>query len=215
LDLKQILHKNTQTVEAFGLTGNIGSGKSTVAKFLEKLGAIIISCDNVAKEIAASGLYQNEINLILGENVFPFGNIDFKMIASIIFADKAKLLAYEQFIHPLVWAKVEKIVSENSGKLCVVENALIYQKGDQWRFDYGVIVATCSLEERLARLTDPKKRNLTVEDAEARMEIQRKAQKGKSPESHPATRFVINTECDMEELEKIVFDLYQKLKEYL
>ncbi|MBP6866015.1 MAG: dephospho-CoA kinase [Candidatus Pacebacteria bacterium] len=196
-------------MRAFAITGNIGSGKSTVAKFLEKLGAVIISCDNVAKEIAASGLYQNEINLILGENVFPEGCIDFKTIRNIVFSNKTILLAYEQFIHPLVWAKVEELVAESAGKLCVVENALIYQKSDQWRFDYGVIVAICSPKEQFARLIDPARRNMQAEDAIARIKLQYQ-----SPESHPATRFVIDTEYEIEELEKRVLGLYQELTKY-
>ncbi len=196
-------------MRAFGITGNIGSGKSTVAKMLERLGAFIISCDNIAKEIAASGLYQDEINRILGKDVFPSGNIDFKMIASIVFSKKAKLRAYEKFIHPLVWARVEELVEANSEKLCVVENALIYQKGDDWRFDHGVIVATCSPQEQLARLTDPARRNMRAKDAKARIKLQYP-----NPESHPATRFTIDTECDLAELQVKVFDLYQKLKEY-
>lgn len=196
-------------MKPFGLTGNIGCGKSTVAKFLaEYPDVLIIYTDNVAKEIIAGGSYGAQINALLGTDVFPDGKVDFKLIADIIFSDADKKKRFEELVHPLVWAAVrEKVDKDGNDKVCVVESAILYETGSEGRFA-AVVVAACDTEEQFRRLRENRK--MTNEEIRARLERQLP-----SSEKESRARFVIHTDCDLGILKNKVAHLYEELKFFI
>jgi dephospho-CoA kinase len=194
-------------MNTFGLTGNMGCGKSTVAKLLaEYPDVVVVDCDRTAKEIISDPRYKQEINAVLETEVFPLGVVNLKLIAEIIFKGSNKRKLLESFVHPLVWQAVQEKVEKAGEKICVVESAIIFETQWEDRFA-GVIVATCSHEEQIRRLQTDRKMSLA--DIEARLTLQIP-----SVEKEKKALFVISTECDLDELRTRVCELYQNLKEY-
>ena len=193
-------------MKAFGLTGNIGCGKSTVASMLAKHSDIkIIDCDKLAKEIMASGIYKEEINRIVGAEVFPGGFIDFKVIAKNIFSDTNKRQLFEKLIHPLVWSAAEIIAAKANRKIVVVESAIIFETKSSEMFQ-AMITVTCNKKEQFRRL----QQNRFMSNTEIKARI---ASQIPSKEKEKQSDFVIDTNCSLLNLENRVNVLYQKLKE--
>jgi dephospho-CoA kinase len=199
----------------FGLTGNIGCGKSTVAALLSKHpDVVILNCDDIAKEIIYTGEYSTEVRKIFGKAVFiteKEGCIIHQQIpvlsvlAREIFSDVEKKRKFEELIHPLVW----KIVQERAAlfgkqKICVIESAIIYETKSEDKFA-AVIAVTCNPDEQFRRLRDNRK----MSDVEIQARL---AQQLPSLEKERRACFVIDTDCSTEELFKRVDCLYQKLK---
>jgi len=194
-------------MKTFGLTGNIGCGKSTVASFLSKYpDVVIIDCDQIAKKVISSGLHKEEINSILGANVFMGENADFKAIANIIFSDSKKKKLLEELLHPFVWDAVEKkVIANGDQKICIVESAIIYETRNEGKFT-AVIVATCNPEEQLRRTLE--NRNMDNVQIQARI-----AQQLPSREKERRAQFVIHTDCSLKQLKNRARNLYCNLKQ--
>lgn len=194
-------------MNAFGLTGNIGCGKSTVASLLSKYpDVMVIDCDRVAKDILFGQTLQKEINSIMGINVFPDGKADRKLISNVIFKQLEKKKLLEELLHPVVWATVQRMVeSSQEGTICIVESAIIYETGSENRF-LGVITATCNYPEQVRRLRENRK--MEESDIQARL-----ASQFPSFEKERKSQFVIHTDCTLEELEKRVEKLHKELKQ--
>lgn len=194
-------------MRAFGLTGNIGCGKSTVASLLAKHpDVLVIDSDRVAKDIIASGTHKQAINALLGTDVYLSQQADMKRIAEIIFREPDKKLLFESLIHPLVWTTVQNIVdTAGAEKICIVESALIYETRTEDKFN-AMIVVSCSPEEQERRLRDV--RNMNMTDIRARMALQLS-----SPDKEARAQFIIRTDCTMSALESRVADLYDQLKQ--
>ena len=193
-------------MKVFGLTGNIGCGKSTVASLFSKYpGVIILDCDSIAKEIISGGAHKQEINSILGADIFLGGKADFEHIAKIIFKKLEKKRLFEALIHPFVWATVKKKVeSFKEMQICIVESASIYETKNEDKFT-GVILVTCNPKEQLRRLQ--KNRKMNLEEIRSRI-----ARQLPSPEKKTKAHFVIETDCSLGQLKDRVSELYHKLK---
>ena len=193
-------------MKPFGLTGNMGYGKSTIAAMLAKYDDVtLIDTDKIAKTIMDGGEYRLAINEALDCDAFVSGAIDRKLIAEIIFSDQEKKARLESVVHPAVWAKVQEIVDGlGDRRICVVESAIIYEKRDEWRFA-EMIVAACSEEERWRRQIV--KRGTDFVDLQKRIRSQLP-----SREKEKRAKFVINTDCDLAELEIRVAQLHAELK---
>ncbi len=161
-----------------GLTGSIGSGKSTVAEIIESCNIKVIKSDLNAKEI----MHKNpkvKRNLIeaFGENVYlEDGNLNSTFIASLVFDDEdieyKNLNRLNQIVHPIVIEQLMEDVEalESKGeKLIFVESALIYEADLQEGFDY-VVVVNASKENVIERLT--KSRGMTEKQIENVMKTQ-------------------------------------------
>jgi len=135
-------------INAYGLTGNMGCGKSTVAEFLQKHDDVcVLDCDQISKEILFDIKNKSKIEKILGKEVGE---------AEIIFRDPIKKQKLENFIHPLVWQKMkEKIKNGPKNIIYIVESALIFETKMENNFK-GIILVTCNKKEQFDRI---KKRN--------------------------------------------------------
>ena len=195
-------------MNVFGLTGNIGCGKSTVASLLSQHGDVsVIDCDKIAKNLIASGTYRQEINTLLGEEVFYEEEVDFTLMAEIIFQDPEKKKALEALIHPLVWKAVEREAAKLSDQsICIIESAIIYETSTENKFG-AVIVATCEEDEQIRRLRE--NRHMSEDGIVARLESQIS-----QAEKVRRAQFVIKTNCSLEELKERVHTLYETLKKW-
>lgn len=188
-----------------GLSGGIGSGKSTVAKIFADLGAVVIDADAIAKEVLEPGQvgYENVL-LAFGETLLDtFGNIDRKILASLVFQDAEKLLKLESIVHPAVIARVSEIrESLPDTSIVVYDTPLLVEKQLQDQFD-EVLIVSADEDIRKERLVQ---RGLDLADIEARManqvtDIQRTA----------VADFVIINNGSMKELREQVAKVWQQL----
>lgn len=137
-----------------GLTGGVGSGKSSVLKILkETYGADIIQADLVAAELEEPGR-EGYLALLkqFGEGILREDRtIDRGRFAALIFADKQALETVNRLIHPMTWARIRELTEESKAELVVVEAALLDKTGDI--YDELWYVYT-SEENRIRRLME-------------------------------------------------------------
>ena len=163
------MHRN------FGLTGGIASGKSTVARVLEELGAKVIDADRVGHELLrrTSALHGQVVARFGQEILTPGGEIDRGRLGSIVFGDPKKLRELNAIVHPRLIACVDELAAElrarNPGAVIVVDAAVIYEAGAEDRFR-KILVAWCRPEQQIERLMA--KTRLSRKDALGRVASQ-------------------------------------------
>jgi dephospho-CoA kinase len=159
----------------FGLTGGVASGKSTVARVLEGLGAGIIDADRVGHELLRRPhpAYQEVVRRFGSEILDPTGEIDRKRLGAVVFADPAKLRDLNAILHPPIIARVEELAAQhhakNPGAVVVIDAALLFEAGIGRRFT-KVLVVWCRPEQQIERLMA--KTGLSRQEAEQRIAAQ-------------------------------------------
>ncbi len=146
-------HKRGKPTLLIGLTGSIGSGKSTVARYLRELGVTVLDADEYAREGAL--VLQKEICHQFPE-VCLEGVIDRKKLSEHVFSDAAARARLEGILHPYVRSRLEAEVehlTKSGVDLIVLEIPLLFESGWDKRLD-GVLVVAASLENRLKRLAE-------------------------------------------------------------
>jgi dephospho-CoA kinase len=154
-----------------GLTGNIGTGKSTVAAMLAELGAEVIDADRVAHEVMQAGtLAHRRIVEAFGLEVLdPDGEVDRARLGAIVFADPAALMRLEAIVHPATLEAINRRVTATSADVVVVEAIKLIESGIADGCD-SVWVTTCRPEQQVHRIMDG--RGLSRAQAEQRVQAQ-------------------------------------------
>ena len=139
----------------YGLTGNIGSGKSTVARLLAGRGVPVVDADQLAREVVLPGQPAlREITARFPGVVSPDGVLDRKALGARVFADAEERRALNAIVHPRIASESADRMARLSAaghRLAVYEAALIVENGMQAGLD-GLIVVTAPLEVQLKRL---------------------------------------------------------------
>ena len=163
----------TQRVRIWGLTGNIGSGKSTVGRMLAARGIPVVDADQVAREVVEPGRPAlRDIAARFPGVLLPDGSLDRRALAARVFADPAERAALERITHPRIAEEVAQRMSELAAaghRVAVYEAALIVEKGLQHGLD-GLIVVTAPAEAQVARLR--LRDNMSEQEARARIASQ-------------------------------------------
>lgn len=151
------------------ITGNIGSGKTTVGDYLRSKGYEVVDTDQIARDVVKPG--EPALNIVretFGDQVFhEDGTLDRARLASMVFRDAKLKAKLEAILHPAIWEKVERITSDK--KIVFVEVPLLYEANWQDRFDY-VIVIVADDHIRLERILQ---RDRSTElEAKAKMAVQ-------------------------------------------
>jgi dephospho-CoA kinase len=182
-----------------GVTGGIGSGKSTVCNLFAALGRKVFSADDIARGLTQSNEeIKSAIRKTFGGSVFlPEGEIDRRALAHVVFSHPPSRNKLDALVHPHVFtaldAAIEKLTPADRFPYVVIEAALIYETGMERRLD-AVIVVTAGEETRIERVMT---RSGDSRDAvRARMHAQ-------IPSEQKAKRadFVIDNNGSVEELE--------------
>ena len=138
-----------------GLTGGIGSGKSTVARMLEKRGAVVFDADVLARQAVAPGTPGfDRVVERFGPNVLaPGGDLDREALASIVFADPAARRDLEAIVHPEVRRMFAEGCEEyeGTGRVVVFSVPLLVETGMHTAFQALLVVST-SVETQVERL---------------------------------------------------------------
>ena len=155
-----------------GLTGGIGSGKSSVSARLSTLGALVIDSDLIAREIVEPGEPAlAEVELRFGAGVIRADRtLDRQALADIVFHDPAALAALNDIMLPRIGARTSAIEAAAPHDAVVVHDSpLLVEQGLAAAYDV-VVVVDCPGEVRLNRLVE--KRGMSATDARARMAAQ-------------------------------------------
>jgi dephospho-CoA kinase len=126
-----------------GLTGGIGSGKSTVAKRFEKIGniAIYFADDEAKKLMTTSSIIKEQICKEFGNDAYQNNKLNKAFIADIVFTDKEKLNVLNSIVHPEVYKHFNSFVHSNSDKQYVLyENAILFENNSDTLCDKIITV---------------------------------------------------------------------------
>jgi dephospho-CoA kinase len=142
-----------------GLTGGIGSGKSTVAQIFEVLGIPVYYADIAAKKLMNENAeLRSAITNIFGKEAYSNGILDRKYISSIVFSDPAKLKALNSLVHPATKKDGEAWMQQQTSPYAIHEAALIFEAKVSERLDQ-VIGVSSPLELRIKRAMERDKVN--------------------------------------------------------
>jgi dephospho-CoA kinase len=190
-----------------GLTGGIGSGKSTVARLLEKRGAVVFDADLLAREAVEPGTpgHAAVIERFGADVLAPGGELDREALASIVFADPAARRDLEQIVHP----EVRRLFAEGSeayrdtDRVVVFSAPLLVETGMHTAFEVLVVVsATVATQiERLMR-----QRGMSEPSIRARIDAQAPLE-----DKAAAADFLVDNEGSLDELESQVERLWNDL----
>lgn len=192
-------------MKVVALTGGIGSGKSTVLEEFKKLGAEIISCDEISHRIMLrGGIAYDEVVSSFGTEILDNnGEINRKILADIVFSNKNKLNLLNTIMHRLIYSEINLLIKKSCAKVICVEIPLLFTAKCPIHLDLKIAV-TASRDIRIERVI--KRDQCSIKQVEDRManqisdeEISRKAD------------YVIENTGDLETLKACVAELYYSL----
>jgi dephospho-CoA kinase len=190
-----------------GLTGGIGSGKSTVARMLEERGAVVFDADALARravELGSPG-YRAVIERFGANVLAPGGELDREALASIVFADAAARRDLEAIVHPEVRRMFGEGVEEYVGtdRVVVFSAPLLVETGMHTAFEVLVVLSTGEKTQIERLLRD---RGMSEEAVRARIAAQAPLQ-----DKAAVADFLIDNEGSREELERQVDRIWTDL----
>jgi dephospho-CoA kinase len=184
-------------MKIIGLTGGIGSGKSSVARVFESLGVPIFYADKSGRTVLeADALVRNAVINLIGKEAYDEQNREF--IASIVFSDDQKLAALNQIIHPAVARDFESWKARLTGQpdYCLREAAILFESGSDKDCDHVICVSA----DRKTRIDRVKKRDgASIAAIEARM-----AKQMPQEDKEERSDFVITNNGNESVIEQIV-----------
>ncbi|KGO86725.1 dephospho-CoA kinase [Flavobacterium rivuli WB 3.3-2 = DSM 21788] len=187
-----------------GLTGGIGSGKSTIAGYFAALDIPVYIADDEAKKILFMPHVVKELIAIFGNDILTEGIPDKAKIAALVFNNPEQLAKLNSIIHPKVAEHFKDWVLQNSGKLFVIkETAILFESGSYKDCDF-IILVTAPTDVRIQRVMN--RDGVTREKVLQRIENQWNDQK-----TIPLSNFVINN-IDLESAKEQVVDINNLLK---
>jgi dephospho-CoA kinase len=144
-----------------GVTGGIGSGKTSVCRVFNVLGIPVFSADSEAKRIMDSDpLVMDKVRRIAGKDVYSRGFLDRSELASIIFNDEKRLGEINKLVHPVIFTNFRKWAESSQAPYVIMEAAILFESNASESVD-KIITVIAPLEERIERVT---RRNLLDRD---------------------------------------------------
>lgn len=135
-----------------GITGGIGSGKSTVAKLFEELGIPVYIADVEAKRLMnTSKIVQRQLIELFGDHAYNNNGLDRPFIASKIFKDAKVLAQMNSIVHPHVAKDFKKWLRSQVSPYVIKEAAIIFEHQKESEYDY-IITVTASIQDKIARV---------------------------------------------------------------
>ena len=186
-----------------GLTGGIGSGKSTVAGFFKELGVPVYIADVEAKRITnTSKVVRKKIIALLGEKSFGTEGLNRPFVAKKIFNDKELLNQVNNIIHPKVRQHCARWVKKQKGHYCIKEAAILFESGGHTQCDF-IILVTAPESIRVERIL--KRDSTTRKEVQSRLDNQWPDEK-----KIPLASFVIEN-TNLAETKKQVRDIHLRI----
>jgi dephospho-CoA kinase len=197
-----------------GLTGGIVSGKTTIAKMFQELGAQVIDADEIARKVVSPGEKAcHGIVEYFGPEVLRDDlEINRKKLADIVFSNKEKLAVLNSITHPEIILMLKKQINQLKNKyqkniICIVEAPLLFEAHLEDMMD-KIIVVYLNREEQLKRLL--LRNNLTREEAIQRIESQMPLE-----EKLSRADYVIDNCFSLQQTKKKVLQVWKELEKNL
>lgn len=192
-----------------GLTGGIASGKSTVAKILQSLGAAIVNADDLAREVVEPGHEAwKEIVASFGAEILQSDQtLDRQKLRTLIFNQPEARKRLESIIHPRVRALAEERIRQYAAAgypVAIYEVPLLFE-GNLQEWLRPVILVACDVETQTARLQ--KRDHLTAADAEKHIAAQMSLK-----DKRRLADYVIENNGSLEDLERQTRQILEELK---
>jgi dephospho-CoA kinase len=192
-----------------GLTGGIGSGKSTASNFFEAFGSFVINADEEAKKLISSNeIVQHELIAEFGTDIIDIsGQINKAKLAKIAFQDEDHQQTLNSVIHPYIYDLIDnqfnRVLKNGKFDIFIVDGALIFESGYDVHMDY-IIVVTALLKNRIERALGRK--TLSRDEILKRINLQ-----WSEEEKVNLADFVIHNDGSEEDLKNNVKSLIEKL----
>lgn len=190
-----------------GLTGGIGSGKTTVSNFLLDYGIPVYNSDSEGKTLMNTNLeLKNNIVSIFGERVYDNGILNTNLLSSIVFNDSTKIEQLNNLVHPKVAQDFNQWVGKNNNKpILVKEAAILIESGAYLNMDKIILVVS----EKSTRINRVSKRdNSDLESIEKRINLQLT-----DNEKIKYADYIIENNSSLENLKLEVLKVVNKIKE--
>jgi len=192
-----------------GLTGGIGSGKTTAAEYFSALGVPVVNADEISRaSLEKGGACYHRVVETFGTDVLrDDGTIDRKQLAKIVFSDEDQLRALNEIVHPHVlktmFEQADELFADCGCKLVLFDVPLLFESGMDREMDANVLVA-CDEETRIRRVMERDK--LTREAALLRIRAQMPEE-----EKRALADYVLDNHSSPDNLKRQVESLYEQL----
>jgi dephospho-CoA kinase len=191
-----------------GLTGGIGSGKSTVSSMLAAKGAIIVDADAIVHELQSPGqvVLQDMVEAFGAEILQPDGTLDRAKVGDVVFKDDAKRLQLQAIVWPRVGERVRELI-ESAGErdVVILDVPLMAEATDgSRRLAEKIIVVDASEDTQLRHLAE---KGVTADAAKARMAVQ-----ASRDDRLKLADFVLHNDGTIDELQKQVDAMWDELR---
>lgn len=189
-----------------GLTGGIGSGKTTVSNFLLDYGIPVYNSDSKGKTLMNANLeLKNNIVSIFGERVYDNGILNTNLLSNIVFNDSTKIEQLNNLVHPKVAQDFNQWVGKNNNKpILVKEAAILIESGAYLNMDKIILVVS----EKSTRINRVSKRdNFDLESIEKRINLQLK-----DNEKIKYADYIIENNYSLEHLKLEVLKVVNKIR---
>jgi len=188
-----------------GLTGGIGSGKTTVAKLFYKLGVPIYVSDSEAKKLMVThAKLIAKIKKLLGDNAYVNNTLNRSYISNLVFNNKKLLAQLNAIVHPVVAQDFLKWYAQQNSPYVIKESAILFESGGHKHCDV-VITVTAPLQERINRVV--------LRDGVSEKQVQNRIKNQLSDaEKIKQSDFVIEN-LNLKTTQKVVSNLHQQLLE--
>ena len=190
-----------------GITGNIGSGKTTLTNFFDTKKTYIFNADKQAKKhLKNHSVLQKKLVNVFGKSILTGINLDFKKLASISFESEKN----QKILNGIIWPEVSILITnaletaqKENFKYFIVDAALLFEANFQHFFDY-IILVTAEKKIRLKRAINRK--NIDLSQIKKRMALQLS-----DTQKISNSDFVIKNNLDIQNLKKQFDDIFKKI----
>src|SRR3989344_6739749 len=185
-----------------GITGSVGSGKSTIARLFSKKGYKVIDADRMGHAVLRMPSVKRKIRRVFGKEIFSGKEVARKKLGRIVFSDKKKLRELNQIVHPEIGKQIKKALKGK--KDVVLDAAVLLEAGWQAHVDKVIVVKT-SRQKQTQRLLKQKRypRAIINKIISSQMPLKKKMN---------YADFVVDNSGSLERTEEQVKDILQELR---
>jgi len=195
----------SNSIPAVGLTGGIGSGKSTAAAVFEALGIPILDLDGVGRDLAVPGspLLDKLVQAFGADMLRPDGSLDRVRLAEYCFADAIRTRRLNEIMHPRIWDEAGLWLQRQRAPYALIEASVLIESGAAARMD-AVVVVLAGLSTRRQRILGRRGVTRAIFDAVVARQCDDEVRAA-------AADFTIRNEADMASLQRQVQQVHGRL----